>query len=279
MKTILKFFKGSLIFIFLTFFTQVGGIVYLIYLSLSKRIEQQQLSRGKALAARIGVFISLFALSSFIITPFVAGAFGRVPMPIFKSKDSPIRPANILTCFFNRHYVKPKLLEVVQEVAKAINKGKKETIEIIYLDANFPFINGFPLLPHKSHDDGEKLDIAFLFKNQEGERVNKRMSFTGYGACVIPQKGETNMPKKCAEKGYFQYSLLKKITSQSTIQQYEFDLKVNRELLILFAKHRKIGKVFIEPHLKERLKLSGYKKIRFHGCGAVRHDDHIHVQL
>ncbi len=33
-----------------------------------------------------------------------------------------------------------------------------------------------------------------------------------------------------------------------------------------------------KPHLKTRLKLSS-AKIRFHGCQAVRHDDHIHVQL
>jgi len=279
MKTILQFVKGSSIFIFLTFFTQVGGMIYLIYLPISNRIKQRQWSKRKVLAARLGIFIGLFVLSSFVITPLVARAFGRVPMPIFKNADCPIRPANLLTCFFNRHYVKPSLLKIVEEVAQEINKGKKEPIEIIYLDANFPFIDGFPLLPHKSHDDGEKLDIAFLFTNQEGQRVNKRMSFTGYGACIISQKGETNMPQKCAEKGYFQYSLLKKITSQSTIQQYEFDLKTNRTLLKLFAQHPRIGKIFIEPHLKERLKLSGYKKIRFHGCGAVRHDDHIHVQL
>ena len=39
-----------------------------------------------------------------------------------------------------------------------------------------------------------------------------------------------------------------------------------------------LGKVFIEPHLKDRMKLTN-SKIRFHGCGAVRHDDHIHIQL
>jgi len=39
-----------------------------------------------------------------------------------------------------------------------------------------------------------------------------------------------------------------------------------------------LGKVFVEPHLKTRMKLVD-SKIRFHGCGAVRHDDHIHIQL
>ena len=38
------------------------------------------------------------------------------------------------------------------------------------------------------------------------------------------------------------------------------------------------GKVFIEPHLADRLGATG-EKIRFQGCRAARHDDHIHVQL
>ncbi|SEP44641.1 hypothetical protein [Niastella yeongjuensis] len=49
-------------------------------------------------------------------------------------------------------------------------------------------------------------------------------------------------------------------------------------LVELFCQDNRIGKVFIEPHLKLRLQLTN-SKIRFHGCQAVRHDDHIHVQL
>ena len=30
------------------------------------------------------------------------------------------------------------------------------------LDGGFPFLDGFPLLPRLSHDDGRKLDLAFL---------------------------------------------------------------------------------------------------------------------
>ena len=40
---------------------------------------------------------------------------------------------------------------------------------------------------------------------------------------------------------------------------------------------RKDDNIFIEPHLKNRLKI-GNNRIRFHGCKAVRHDDHIHFQ-
>ena len=43
-------------------------------------------------------------------------------------------------------------------------------------------------------------------------------------------------------------------------------------------KQNEISKIFIEPHLKKRMNLKN-PKIRFHGCRAVRHDDHIHLQI
>ncbi len=71
------------------------------------------------------------------------------------------------------------------------------------------------------------------------------------------------MPSKCAKKGYFQYNWLKKFISQKNILKYEFDEKANKELLIILAKHKEVGKIFIEPHLKERLNLTTYKKLDF----------------
>jgi murein endopeptidase len=62
-------------------------------------------------------------------------------------------------------------------------------------------------------------------------------------------------------------------------KNYIFDAKATKELILAFSKNPNIKKIFIEPHLKQRLGLQKEKKIRFHGCGAVRHDDHIHVQL
>jgi hypothetical protein len=41
---------------------------------------------------------------------------------------------------------------------------------------------------------------------------------------------------------------------------------------------RGIGKIFVEPHLSRRLGVEG-GIVRFQGCRAARHDDHIHMQL
>ena len=51
-----------------------------------------------------------------------------------------------------------------------------------YLEANFPFIDKFPLLPHLSHNDGKKLDVSFHYVNAKtGEHTNVVPSWLGYG--------------------------------------------------------------------------------------------------
>ena len=77
---------------------------------------------------------------------------------------------------------------------------------------------------------------------------------------------------------FWQYNLLQRIVPQKNKHRFEFDRKRTKRLVNLFAEQEEIGMIFIEPHLKARLGLST-NKIRFHGCQAVRHDDHMHVQL
>ena len=51
-----------------------------------------------------------------------------------------------------------------------------------------------------------------------------------------------------------------------------------RYLLQNLCESKLVEKIFIEPHLKKRMNLE-YDKIRFQGCYAARHDDHIHIQI
>jgi len=57
-----------------------------------------------------------------------------------------------------------------------------------------------------------------------------------------------------------------------------FSEKGTRKIINSFLKSKKLGKLFIEPNLKKRLSLKD-NRVRNHGCRAVRHDDHIHIQL
>lgn len=272
----MKTFRFIFIFSLLTILTQVGGLIYILY-----KIAIHFYQKGKPIVLsnwkRRSVFAGLYLTTSLLIIPMIAPHFGRVPLPFFASSEAPIKPRMLLTCLANRHYVRPQLKQAAIEISQELKK-ENSTIQLIYLDANFPFIDGFPLLPHLSHNDGKKLDLAFLYRNKNGEIVNSSPSLYGYGICEAPTSKEFNQTEVCEEKGYFQYGILEKITPNIT-KRYQFEKKDNQQLLKKITRHKAIRKILIEPHLKRRLGFQNDKKVRFAGCHAVRHDDHIHIQL
>ena len=272
----LKFALRSLLFIFLTVLTQIGGLVYLLSLLTHKPIDSRIKKKFLQFSLKIISFLIFYLVSTLVIVPLLANLFGRTALPLTETNS--LQPLNILTCLFNRHYVQPELKQATIDAAERINKKYPGTT-INYLEANFPFFDGFPLIPHLSHNDGKKLDLAFLYiDNKTGKQTNEAPSFIGYGINEEPRPGERSTTDYCTQKGYWQYSFLGKFVAQGNNANFTFDGARTKELVNLFASNPAIGKIFIEPHLKERLKLSS-EKIRFHGCQAVRHDDHVHVQL
>jgi hypothetical protein len=221
-------------------------------------------------------FFLLYFIATFLVIPPLAKYFGRIQLPLTQNNN--VRPLNFLTFLFNRNYVTPGLKNALFEVAGEMNRKYPGTI-INYLDANFPFINGFSLLPHLSHNDGRKLDISFCYTdNKTGMQTNECPSFIGYGICEEPTKKEQQMAAICKAKGYWQYDLLRSITPQTNKANFLFDADRTKQLIQLFASKNSVEKIFVEPHLKIRMKLNN-DKIRFQGCHAVRHDDHMHIQV
>ena len=244
--------------------TQVGGLVYLLSILTHKFTDKWTSSYFLKSTYRFTSFLGIYCLTTFLIVPVIAKPLGRLPLP--------------LTCFLNRNYVRSELKHTAFEVANQMNDKFPGTITN-YLDANFPFIDKFPLIPHLSHNDGKKLDLSFCYRESKTNKpTNECPSFIGYGICAESGPDEKNTADFCADKGYWQYSLMTKVISQDKKQDFTFDSDKTKELVNLFATQPTIGKIFIEPHLKTRLYLTS-DKIRFHGCQAVRHDDHIHVQL
>ena len=265
-----------ILFCLLTVLTQVGGLVYFFSILTHKLTDKWASNNYLKATYRFTSFLTLYFLSTFFIVPVIAKHFGRVPLPLTETNH--LQPLNILTCFLNRNYVRPDLKQTAFEVAKKMN-DKFPGTTTNYLDANFPFIDKFPLIPHLSHNDGKKLDLSFCYLDTKtGKPTNECPSFIGYGICEEPRPNEKNTANFCAGEGYWQYSFLTKVISQESKQDFTFDSEKTRELVNLFATQQAIDKIFIEPHLKIRLYLTS-DKIRFHGCQAVRHDDHIHVQL
>ncbi|MEM8908292.1 MAG: hypothetical protein AAGD05_10645 [Bacteroidota bacterium] len=261
----------------LTLLTQLGGVVYLLHRLLVARLSSvwawQKKWWGRGLQ-----FCGLYLLACFALTPPLARHFGRVPLPFYATSQAPMQPASLLSCLSNRHYVRPLLRNTAIAVAQQMRQQNADFI-LIYLDANFPFWDGFPLWPHRSHDDGKKLDIAFVYQNELGTLAHGTPSMLGYGVVEPPLKGESDQPALCEKKGHWQYSLLQRMTLGIWRKSYRFDLRRTQQLIRLLAHQKSVGKIFIEPHLRQRMRLNKLKKVRFHGCAAVRHDDHIHLQL
>lgn len=222
------------------------------------------------------VFICFYLFATLWLVPIIAPVFGRTPLPI--NQNGQLQPLNKLSFLLNRHYVKPTLKKAAISIAEEMNKKFPGTVTH-YLDANFPFFDGFPLWPHKSHNDGNKIDFSFFYRNAiTNLPSDKAPSFIGYGISEEPRSNEENMPQQCATKGYWQYSLLMKLVPQRNKQLYQFDADRMEFFLNTMTNNNTISTIFLEPHLIKRLGLKN-KKLRFHGCGAVRHDDHVHIQL
>lgn len=264
-----------LVFVLLTIITQVGGILFLFWLPIGILINRKLKDSLQREIVKPLSFICLYIVATFSIIPMIAKSFGRVPI----GSTSHIQPLTMWTFLLNRHYVRPTLKQALEMTAGQMNEAFPGT-QIAYLDANFPFMNGFPLIPHLSHNDGKKLDIAFFYKRAStDERLNGLApSWMGYGVHEGPLKGEVNMPNECANKGNWQYGFMERIIPQYKKEVMPFDGERTRAIISLLVAQPAVSKIFIEPHLKTRLRLNS-QKIRFHGCQAVRHDDHIHMQI
>ena len=247
----------------ITAVTQIGGPFYLLGLSL-----QKSLGRLKSWA----LALILYVLAVFTLIPLLASFNGRHALPL----SGNVAPLNIMTCLLNRHYVRKSAYQGLVKTGEALAARYPGT-SIRYLDANFPLFNGFPLLPHLSHSDGKKVDIAFQYDEDENPST-ATPSWIGYGHYEGPTKGEVDYNDICTSKGHFLYGLLGKLPMGDG-EDYQF--RADRTTFLVRSLHRlpQTQKIFIEPHLKRRWRLSGLEKVRFHGCHAVRHDDHIHWQV
>ncbi|NER18727.1 hypothetical protein GWK10_16025 [Spongiivirga citrea] len=267
MKGFLKILLHLLVVIVLTIVTQVGGIIYLIaILSIKRRSTKRRLKK-------VALFCGLYFLTTFLLVPVLAPLFGREKI----AESKTVKAHSFFYKLANRNYVEPELNKIIFQVANELNQKHPE-LQFVYLDANFPFIDGFPLLPHLSHNDGKKIDISLVYETKEKILSNKKKSISGYGTYAAPEQNEYDQIAVCKNKGNWQYDFPKYLTFGTINDDLILSKNGTRYLANSILKQKQVGKLFIEPHLKQRLKLNN-SKVRFHGCQAVRHDDHIHFQL
>ncbi|MCC6723039.1 MAG: hypothetical protein IT258_00920 [Saprospiraceae bacterium] len=224
---------------------------------------------------RILIFSSLYFLVNIFLVPiFAKWESGRVPLPVF---GNPVLKPHQIGYFaaLNHHYVRPEVKASCERVAAQLAKQFPGTC-LYYLDANFPFFDGYPLQPHYTHRNGITVDIALHWKNKtDGKPLDGAPFPLAYGVSAKPLPGEVDMEDKCKNKyRSIEMRLTEKLVD---VSKYELDEKITGEMIRLFLKEKSVCKILLEPHLKTRLGLEKEDKLRFQGCHAARHDDHIHV--
>jgi len=259
--------------VFLTALTEIGGVLLWFSYGIGGAIEQQ---RGKLNGTiTFGAFVVLYALFSSFIVPMAAPFFGRVALNCFASVNHPYEANSPIYCILNRHYVQPEAREVVEDLSVHMNQKHPGTV-VSYLDANFPFLNGIPLLPHQSHSDGKKLDIAFFYIHAESHEGQPKGGAwpIGYWA-FAPTWKQVNETPLNFEGGIFRWNMK---WLQNLFSGLELDRDRTAEVVKFLTATKTVQRVFLEPYLMDALNTRN-EKIGFAGFNAARHDDHIHFQI
>ncbi len=257
-------FRRIIVFLLLTLLTQFGGVVYLINGYLFKKWN---------FLNKLFSFAMLYTLALFIVVPLLAKLVDRVPLPAHNSEY--IGPANYMTIALGRNYVKSDLYQAI--INAAVKFGDKHPdAKITYLDAGFALSKYIPMYPHKSHNTGKSLDLGFIYKNAEGDVMKGSPSWTGYG--IFTKEKLTKRQKKCLEENSL-YDFTKYFGLGIGKGEYKLEGRLTQDLIKTIHREAKIKQIFIEPYLKASLGLSRFGKIKFHGCDAVRHDDHFHIEI
>lgn len=245
----MRFFIHFLMIAFLTLLTQLGGLAWL----LSRSFKQKFL-----------IFLA-FYVAFWGAAHVTAPLFGRVALSCLGSESYQLRSP--MFCALNRHYVTPEIKALVEDSSAQL-RLLKPTAKVQVLDGNFPFLTGFPLLPHLSHDDGEKIDFAFFYHDKDAGWHVPSPSPIGYW-------GFEDGPSDCPQNRLTLRWDLDWL--QPHLPQRHIDVQTNQQYLQILLADARTGKILLEPHLQKAWQLN-HEKLRFQGCRAARHDDHFHLQ-
>jgi hypothetical protein len=265
----LRIIWHALAVLILTLLTQIGGLAWLLALTLRRLLPWP--GRWVFLLLFVGIYSA-----ATLVTHQIAPMFGRVALPCFSSASLAVRTP--IYCALNRNYVTPRLKAAAEAYAGHMASSFPGTKTLV-LDANFPFVTGFPLMPHLSHDDGRKLDLALYYRDDNGNFRNaETRSPLGYFAFQEPL---ANSPQPCSDRRRLLTLRWDLAWLQPLFPDWDIEPKRMREALRWLStegRDQGIEKVFIEPHVPARLGIAN-ATIRFQGCRAARHDDHIHIQV
>ena len=244
----------------LTGLTGLGGIAW----GLALGYRSAKAGRGMA------GFLSAFMLGYGLLlggAQLAAPWLGRVPLPC---GGEVLRMQSAFYCVTMRNFVTPELRDVARDTAVAMARDFPGTVTLA-LDGGYP-LDWLPMFPHLSHDDGEKLDLAFYYMGPEGAyQPGRTASPLGYFAFETVDESDACPPEAMTLRWRMAWF-------RPLLRDLRLEPERTAALVRLLLADSRVGKVFVEPPLAKRLGLSD-GKLRFQGCRAARHDDHIHLQL
>lgn len=247
----------ALIVIALTLLTQIGGVAWLAACAFRR-----------PLAAFLVIYFALLGLSQL-----TAPVFGRVALPCFGERVAAQSP---LYCVLARNFATPEASDGLTALGEAM-ATQAPAVQVLYLDAGFPFLNGFPLLPHLSHKDGRKVDLALFYGDAAGAYLpGKTRSPIGYWAFEGPPGGGACAGRNDLITLRWDFAL-----AQGWFPDRPMDPDLTGAMVRWLADEgprHGVKRLLLEPHLKARF-APGADIIRFQGCRAARHDDHVHVEF
>jgi hypothetical protein len=266
-----------LLFVGLTLLTQVGGVVLVLAWLVAWLVFPASLQGWRRAGTVALLFLGLYAAATVWLVPPLAALGGRVALPCGAQDGRPFAAAHPIYCVLNRNYVEPRLVVLLTELSRAIDRDFPGTTTL-YLDANFPFMRGFPLLPHLSHHDGRKLDLAYYYAASNGSYLPSELrSPIGYWAFEQPGPGDSS---PCSRSSWLTLRW-DMAALQALYPSRPMEAERTRAALAwLVSEGPRLGveRVFIEPYLAARLGVTS-PLLGFQGCRAARHDDHIHLQI
>lgn len=186
----LRYLGIVLSFLILTLTTQVGGVVLITALLVAKYLRPLNWSDRWRRLFVFSSFVLLYITASLALVPPLAQMGGRVPLQCLSTAERPYQARSPVYCLLNRQYVSPRLADLITTLSLDLAEAHPGTL-VTYLDAGFPFLEGFTLLPHLSHRDGRKLDLAFFYEDASGYLPGQTPSPLGYWGFEQPRPGGT----------------------------------------------------------------------------------------
>lgn len=196
---------------------------------------------------------------------------GLAPLPC---KAGPIQPVAQRYCKDRKHYVTPAARTVLLRVAETLRRDHPGAV-VRYMEASWP--SGVrPMPPHLSHGDGRQIDLVLFYEDRRGRPLPRPAKpygrhAPGYGAFEPPRREATRVCRG-ANTPHDQ-------PDPPRSRPWRLDDARTADLVRRLSADPQVRRIFIEPHLKQRLGFANDPKVRFAGCQAARHDDHIHVDF